>query len=299
MTPRNLAPAVTVRRAESAYLGITGLDAAAQVPGPQQPVVAAASGFVSFVNSITGNSHRFAGTTYEGAEQARADAGALGAAAGSVQAARFLLSQQKTDTSNYAKSATAAAIQQATAANPAVMAQARATPLTDADKDQADGSGVLGILWQLQIPFSDPYAGYSTNNGAPGSTTATQLAAKLRQLPPLAAGALPGVSAIQSLPAAPVTVAPAQPILNTAGLTQPLNTLQQLAAKVASGALSVSQLANLSGADLALIQQQVQAIKQGNVPPGGLSVFVANNKPLVYGGGAVIGVYVLHKAGIL
>ncbi len=281
------------RRSLSAYLGASGLDVAATVPGPQQGVVAAAAGITSFVNSIMGNSHKFGGSTYEGAEQARADAGALGCAAGSVQAARYLLEQNVTNTSQYAKSATAAAIVQATAANPAVMMQAKSTPLTDQDKDQPDGSGVLGILWQYKIPFTDPYAGYSTSSGAPGSATAMQLANELRQLPPLSASAAPAVNLIPGAAGGPIIPTALPGIPNAITLVP--QQAQNIATQIASGAMSVSQLASLGAGDLQLIADQLKAIQSGNIPPGGLSVFVQNNKPLVYGGAAVLALVVGRK----
>lgn len=249
----------------------------------------AAQAVGSLANLISGNSHRFAGTTYEGAEQARADAGALGAAAGSVQAARYLLSQHKTNTDPFAQQVTAAAIQQVTSVAPQVMAQAQATPLTSADSDQADGTNVLGILWNLKIQLTDPYAGYSTNTGAPGSATAMQLAQQLRQLPPVGSGTLPSVMVT---PSVPTTLPPISTGLPTTGLPSGIQAtaaqIQQWAQQIASGALDVSQLANLGAQDMQLVQQQVQAIKAGKTPPGGLSVFVANNKPLVYGAGVLI-----------
>lgn len=276
------------RRSAPVYLAASGLDYAAQAPGPQQPLVAATSSVVDFVNSIIGNSHKFGGTTYEGAEQARADAGAIGAAGGSVQAARYLLAQQKTDTSAYAQSATKAAIVQATAANPAVMQQAMATPLTDADHDQADGTNVLGILWQLKLPLADAYAGYSTSTGGPGSGTAMQLAQQLRALPPLASGALPGAGSIATSSPMTSPMPGTAPALMTAGSTLPLANIQNIAQQIASGALNVSALATLGSQDIALIQQQVAAIKAGNIPPGGFSVFLTQNKPLLYTAGAAL-----------
>lgn len=288
--PRVLTPG-TMRRQRVPYRTAMG---DAQL-GDLAAIAAAASGLSSLASTLSGSSHKFAGTSFEGAEQARADAGALGAAAGNVQAARYLLSQQKTNTSNYAKSATAAAIQQATAANPATMQQARATPLTDADKDQADGTGVLGILYQLKIPLTDPYAGYSTNTGGPGSSTAMGYAAYLRQLPPLTSSPLPGVGVT---PTTSTTVGPIPsnaPSLSLVGAL-PISTIQDYANKIAQGALNISQLANLGSADLQLIQQQVAAIKAGNVPPGGLSVFVANNKGLITGAGIVLGAVIVGRA---
>lgn len=293
--PRTLHPAVLQRRRAPKYNPDT-----AQLGDPLAVLSAAASGLSALSGALSGSSHKFAGTTFEGAEQARADAGALGVAAGSVEAGRYLLGQHKSDTSPYAQSATAAAIQQASAANPQVMQQAQsAGPLTD----QADGSGVLGILWQLKVPLTDPYAGYSTNTGGPGSATAMQLAAQLRQLPPLASMPSMPVTAIPSSAGSPVvsTISTTPPALTTAGMagSLPLDQLQKLAQQVASGALSLSQLGGLASQDLQLIQAQVAAIKTGQVPPGGFATFVQQNKPLLYlGGGALLvgaGIFALGR----
>lgn len=296
-------PAVMQRRSATAYLGVSALDVAAAIPGPTQPFAAAASSLTSFIGAITGSSHRFAGTAYEGAEQARADAGAMGAAGGSVQAARYLLAQQKTDTSPYAQQATKAAIQQATMANPTVMQQAQSTPLTDQDHDQPDGTGVLGILYQLKFPLTDAYAGYSTNTGGPGSETAMQLAAALRQLPPIGSGPLPAVSTVPGSSGLPLNIQAPAPVNPVTGLANAVSLtaaqINAVAQKIASGALSLSQLGTLASGDLQLIQAQADAIKAGTTPPGALSVFVQNNKLLVYGGGAIVGVVVLKKLRVL
>ena len=284
--PRTLHPAVVYRR-KAPTVRLTDTT---QLGDPLLLLSAAASGLSSLshaISAISGSSHKYAGTTFEGAEQARADAGALGVAAGSVQAGRYLLAQHNTNTSPYAQSATAAAISQADAANPIVMQQARGTPLTNQDKDQADGTGVLGILWQYKVPFTDPYAGYSTSTGGPGSQMAMQLATQLRALPPIASGPAPSPVVMSSgTQTLPVVSQPTLTPADIASAAQPtLNTLQSLAQQLASGALSLSQLGTLASNDLAYVQAQAKAIQAGQVPKGGVAVWVGNNKPLVYGAG--------------
>jgi hypothetical protein len=134
-----------------------------------------------------GGTGKYGTVQAEGAEQARIDAAILGIQAGSLDAARFLLGQASSDTSNYAKSATQTALSRMQLAAPSVMNQAQALgPMYD----QADGLGVLTILSNLNIPFSDQYAGYSTTTTQPGSAAAMSLAAKLKQINPNAT--LPG-----------------------------------------------------------------------------------------------------------
>lgn len=145
---------------------------------------------VQLVENMFGGSGKYGTVNSEGAEQARVDAAVLGAEHGSVPAAQYLLGQAQSDTSNYAKQATQAGLSKLQLSAPSVLAQAQQLgPVYDA----ADGLGVLTILWNLQIPFADQYAGYNTTTTQPGSAQAMQLASKLKTINPNATtvGGLP------------------------------------------------------------------------------------------------------------
>jgi hypothetical protein len=118
------------------------------------------------------SSHKYAQPQFEGAEKARADAAALGVAGGSVLAGQYLLSQTRTDTSDFARQYTQqilSALQSGQTTAPVMQHAALAGPVPDS----ADGFGVLSVLKQLGIPFSEQYAGFSTDSGnGPAGATA-------------------------------------------------------------------------------------------------------------------------------
>lgn len=133
------------------------------------------------VAGLFGGTGKYGTVQSEGAEQARIDAAELGISKGSVEAGQYLLGQAQSDTSNYAKQATANAVNRMQVAYPDIMAQAEAAGLKH---DTADGYGVLSILLNLGVPFSETYAGYDTTTTQPGSPETRAIVEKLRTLTP-------------------------------------------------------------------------------------------------------------------
>ena len=161
---------------QGSQLGLVPLAAAEAIP----TVVSGANSIIGQLDNLFGDSHKYGQPQYTGAEKSRADTYVLGIAGGSVLAGQYLLSQNRTDTSNYAQQYTQQAIAQVEAAYPDVMKQASMQgPVPDA----ADGSGGLRILLQLRIPYTSQYAGYSTNNGGPPTGSTLTLVNQVAALP--------------------------------------------------------------------------------------------------------------------
>lgn len=166
------------------------------VPMAALTVVDGASKIVNDVQNLFGGSSRFASAPYEGAEAARANAALAGIAAGSVESARYLLGQHQSDTSSFAQQYTAQAIATATSRYPQIMQQAQAM---GAEHDEADGFNVLSILIQLNLPFNDRWAGYSTNTGSPPSGQTAQIVTQLAKLQASAPATGTGIPGLTSL----------------------------------------------------------------------------------------------------
>ena len=149
--------------------------------GAAATILNEATSVINQVESVfSGSSHKYAAPNYEGAEKARADAAALGVAAGSVLAGQYLLGQHRTNTSDYSQSYTGPMIDALEAKYGPVMTQAN---LAGPVSDSADGYGVLGILKQFNIPFSEQYAGFSTDTGQGPAGATADLVQYLKTLP--------------------------------------------------------------------------------------------------------------------
>lgn len=161
---------------QGSQLGLIPLAAAEAVP----TVVSGAQSIVGQLDNLFGDTHKYGQPQFTGAEKSRADTYILGIAGGSVLAGQYLLSQNRTDTSTYARQYTQQAIAQVEAAYPETMKEASMQgPVPDA----ADGAGGLRILLQLRIPYTSQYAGYSTNTGGPPTGSTLTLVNQVAALP--------------------------------------------------------------------------------------------------------------------
>ena len=159
------------------------LGTAAAVPSPIQPVAAGAAGVESIISGLTslfGGASRFNSAPYEGAQTSIINTYLLGIAHGSVKAGQFLLAANQYDTSAFSKTYDGQALSEAQQAWPLVMQQAAQA---GAMKDTQDGYGGLLILSQLNVGYTNQWAGYNNNTGAPPSGATLQLVQQLAQLP--------------------------------------------------------------------------------------------------------------------